>query len=233
MKSLIAVTIAVLLFLLSQNLSSVPFLSDDASNGFNGVVDISHYQGTNLDFNSAYKQGGIRGVIHKATEGTSWVDSAYETNKSNAKAAGMLWGAYHFATGDDATAQAQHFLSTVRPSFDTLVALDLESGMSLDQAVEWVEYVKAHHGKYPVLYGGSYLKELLGGRANATLSKCPLWLSEYSSFPRLPPGWTYYSLWQYTDSIHGPTPHTTPGLGSTDKDIWNGSEISLKAFWTL
>eukprot|EP00357_Protocruzia_adherens_P013577 CAMPEP_0115031512 /NCGR_PEP_ID=MMETSP0216-20121206/38588_1 /TAXON_ID=223996 /ORGANISM="Protocruzia adherens, Strain Boccale" /LENGTH=239 /DNA_ID=CAMNT_0002409197 /DNA_START=79 /DNA_END=799 /DNA_ORIENTATION=+ len=218
------------------------------SNGFNAVVDISHWQGTDLDFNEAYNTAGIRGIIHKATEGTTSVDDAYSTNRRNAKAAGMLWGAYHFATGSDAAAQAEHFLNVVNPDSETLLVLDFESNpdgssMSVDQAVEWVNYVKEKHGKYPVLYGGGYLKDMLGGSANPTLSQCPLWLAEYGSDPELPPGWGYYSLWQYTDGVHGPvveytdgvhgpTPHNTPGLGNVDKDIWNGTDDSLRRFWT-
>mmetsp|Transcript_3229 Transcript_3229/g.3501 ORF Transcript_3229/g.3501 Transcript_3229/m.3501 type:complete len:244 (-) Transcript_3229:217-948(-) len=242
MRSLLAAITLILIYLLSTTNISSEFLGHSKTNtlsltGYNGVVDISSWQGTNLDFNTAYSSAGIRGVIHKATQGTTYTDGAYQTNKRNAKAAGMLWGAYHFATGSTATAQAEHFLSVVNPDSETLLVLDFErnpsgSSMSIDQAVEWVDYVKDRHGKYPVVYGGGYLKDMLGGTANPTLSQCPLWIAEYGSSVQLPPGWGYYSLWQYTDGQVGPGPHNTPGLGNVDKDIWNGSEESLRRFWT-
>ena len=40
---------------------------------------------------------GIVGVIYKATQGTSYTDDTYVNQQHAAKAAGLLWGAYHFA----------------------------------------------------------------------------------------------------------------------------------------
>jgi GH25 family lysozyme M1 (1,4-beta-N-acetylmuramidase) len=64
------------------------------------VVDISHHHGPNLDFQKA-KAAGILGVIHKVTQGHSSIDPMYAANKKKALKAGLLWGAYHFATGAD------------------------------------------------------------------------------------------------------------------------------------
>jgi len=73
-------------------------------NPLNAIVDISHHNG-NIDLQLA-KADGIIGVIHKATQGTTGVDPMYQTNRAKAAAAGLLWGAYHFATGDDPVMQA-------------------------------------------------------------------------------------------------------------------------------
>ena len=65
----------------------------------NAVVDLSHHNG-NVDLQQA-AGAGIIGVIHKATQGTSGLDPMYVTNRGKAQAAGLMWGAYHFATGGD------------------------------------------------------------------------------------------------------------------------------------
>src|ERR1044072_9533871 len=90
----------------------------------NAVVDISHHNG-NIDLQQA-KGDGIIGVIHKATQGTSGLDPMYVTNRGKAQAAGLLWGAYHFATGGDGVEQAQHFLDTVGSLQNTPLALYLD-----------------------------------------------------------------------------------------------------------
>ena len=60
---------------------------------FNPVVtDLSHHNEIS-SFKDAYN-AGLQGIIHKATEGTSYVDAKYESRKSEAIKAGFLWGAY-------------------------------------------------------------------------------------------------------------------------------------------
>ena len=101
----------------------------------NAVVDLSHHNGT-VDLQQA-KGDGIIGVIHKATQGLTGLDPMYQTNKAKAADAGLLWGAYHFATGGDGVEQAQHFLDVVGSVNNTLLVLDFEqnpsgSSMSLE-----------------------------------------------------------------------------------------------------
>jgi len=113
----------------------------------NVVVDISHHNG-NVDLGKA-QAAGIVGVIHKATQGTSMADNMYEQNRQKAKAAGLLWGAYHFGTNADGAAQANFFLSKVNADDRTLLVLDYEpngnSTMTLDQARAFVSRIKDCH----------------------------------------------------------------------------------------
>ena len=61
----------------------------------NAVIDLSHFN-TTVDLQAA-KGDGILGVIHKATQGLTFQDPTYKTNRQQANAAGLLWGAYrHF-----------------------------------------------------------------------------------------------------------------------------------------
>ena len=92
---------------------------------FNGVVDLSHHNGL-VDLKKA-STDGIVAVIYKATQGQAYVDPTYQANRTKAADAGLLWGAYHFATGGDGVLQADHFLETVQPDTGTLLVLDLEA----------------------------------------------------------------------------------------------------------
>ena len=146
----------------------------------NAVVDLSHHNG-NVNLQQA-KTDGIIGVIHKATQGQTGVDPMYQTNQTNAQKAGLLWGAYHFATGGDGVAQAEHFLDVVGSFDNTLLVLDFEqnpsgSSMSLEDARNFVSHVNEVTGRFPGLYSGSYIKELLGSNKDPILARCWFWLA--------------------------------------------------------
>ena len=60
------------------------------------VIDISRYQQFPADGFARAHAFGIRGCVHKATEATGGVETLYAPRRVAAKAAGLLWGAYHF-----------------------------------------------------------------------------------------------------------------------------------------
>jgi lysozyme len=92
----------------------------------NVVMDLSH-QNRDPDLATAKHDGGILGVIHKATQGVTYIDPTYVDHRHSAVEADLLWGAYHFGTGSDGILQAEHFLEIVEPSPDTLLVLDFEA----------------------------------------------------------------------------------------------------------
>ncbi|MEA2759142.1 MAG: lysozyme [Methylobacteriaceae bacterium] len=200
----------------------------------NAVIDISHWDG-DVDF-QAVAGDGILGVVQKATQGQLDIDPTYERNRANATQAGLLWGAYHFATGADGVAQAEHFLAVVGNTDNVLLALDFEentagSSMDLDEARAFVTHVQARTGRFPGLYGGSYLKSLIGTASDPVLVQCWLWIAEYAPQPFIPPNWQTWTFWQYTDGVHGPEPHSVNGIGSCDRDFFNGPEVQLRKLW--
>ncbi|HEX8071805.1 MAG TPA: glycoside hydrolase family 25 protein [Pyrinomonadaceae bacterium] len=200
----------------------------------NVVIDLSHFNNV-TDFN-AVKGDGIVGVIHKATEGLDYTDPMYASRRGEALAAGLWWGAYHFATGDDAVAQAEHFLSVVQPGPNDLLVLDFEqntagTSMSLAGAEQFVTQVQAATGRWPGLYSGSYVNQLLGEGQNPTLANCWFWLSEYGPTPHVPANWPTWTLWQYTDGSIGPEPHAVAGVGNCDRDQFNGDMGGLARLW--
>src|SRR6266853_3370455 len=150
----------------------------------NVVIDLSHDQEI-VDFKKI-KEDGIVGVIHKATEGLTFVDKMYTERRDQARDAGLLWGAYHFGVGADGSDQADFFLGTAKPDSETLVVLDYEPNltgptMTLNQAGAFVEHVEEITGRYPGLYSGHLIKEQLGGvtPADSIFSNCFLWIAQY------------------------------------------------------
>jgi lysozyme len=200
----------------------------------NIVVDLSHHNGV-VDLSQAASRG-VAGIMHKATQGTSYTDPMYQANLSSARQNGLLWGAYHFGTGEDGVAQADFFLNFVQPTPQTLIALDLEANpqgasMTIEDARAFLVHVQSITGIWPGLYGGYYLKQLIGSTTDPTLRNCWFWLSQYGPTAVVPPNWPSWTLWQYTDGAIGPNPNALPGIGHCDQNSYNGSAEQLKAKW--
>ena len=201
----------------------------------NSIVDISHHNGTRLDFTKACADG-IIGVIHKATQGQSNKDPMYKSNKRRALDAGLLWGAYHFGTGSGGIGQAMHFLDTVGDVTDTLLVLDFEPNtvgptMTLEEARAFNTHVAQETGQWPGLYSGHLIKQALGSQIDSVLQKSWFWLAQYGPTAVVPANWPTWTMWQYTDGAMGPEPHSVNGIGRCDRDQFNGTEAQLRRLW--
>ncbi len=200
----------------------------------NVIVDLSHFNGK-VDL-AQVKAAGIMGVIHKATQGTTFVDPLYHPNREKALKTGLLWGAYHFGVGVDAVAQADHFLKVVEPGPQDLLVLDFEGNpqgpsMTLEEARTFVTRVHQSAGRFPGLYSGYYVRELLGATSDAVLAHCWLWLAQYTTTPTVPANWTAWTMWQYTNGAEGAPPYEVPGIGRCDRDKFNGDVHALRKLW--
>lgn len=205
------------------------------------VVDLNHFDSiTDLDQAKAF---GIKGMIHKASEGATFKDPTYADRRADAIKAGLLWGAYHFGTNAPVQDQVTNFLSTAKPTVDTLVALDFEPNattpsntMTLDQAREFLTLVGQKLNRKPVLYSGGLIKDLLGNQVDAFFGSHRLWLAEFNKEPTLPASWTKLWLWQYAGDGQGRDPKTVPGISGNDKkqldcDHYGGTDEQLAAEW--
>lgn len=197
------------------------------------IIDLSHHNAS-VDF-AQIRAAGIMAVIHKATQGKGYVDPQYAARRTAAEAAGLLWGAYHFGTGDDPAVQAAKFLAVAGDPASTLLALDFEQNtggatMTPDQARTFVAAVRAKAGRWPVLYTGSAFFRQQVPDKDATFGNCPLWLAQYGSHAIVPASWNSWTLWQYSD---GTTGGGTPvaGVGKCDRSRFNGDAAALQAFW--
>lgn len=183
------------------------------------LSDVSAYQ-PGIDW-SAYRAGGRRAVIIKATEGTTYVSEEFVAQRDGAHGVGLdLVGIYHFARPGDVQAQVRHFLNavgTLRPG--EVPVLDAEvDGLSEAWCREWLSTVQASTGRQPLLYASwSYWGYMLG-----SMTDFPLWIAAYGPYdPRgeVP----NCRLWQYTDSA------PVPGIGECDDSLFVGSEADLLA----
>lgn len=196
-------------------------------------IDVSHWQGT-LNWTSQYA-AGVRFAWIKATEGTTYEDPQFSANYSGAYRAGVIRGAYHFARPDRSTGavQANYFASNGGGwSADGMTlpgTLDIEYnpygatcyGKSAAAMVSWIrDFVttyRARTGRDAVIYTTTDWWRTCTGNNASFAATNPLWIARYASAPgTLPAGWTYYTVWQYTD---------TP----LDRDYFNGSYTRLQA----
>jgi lysozyme len=201
------------------------------------VLDLSHHQEIPHDLNDT-RAAGIAAIIHKATEGTKFVDGKVRARYSLAKDAGMLWGLYHFLKPPKKTAgktvdrivdQADHFLTSAIWDSASVLVCDFEvEGISLNQVLEFLEYVEKESNQQPALYSGFLLKQLGGASKLTKLADYRLWLAQYGPRAVLPKGYDRYWLWQYTEK------GTIPGVsGSVDLNTYNGTEEELKRDWVI
>ena len=231
---------------------------DRPAAGLDGIIDLSHFNRV-WDFAAARDITGIRAVIHKASEGVGWVDPLYAQRREAARAAGLLWGAYHFGSAQHPGAeQARAFLTASQPEQDTLLALDLElnerdpdNTMDIFHAEAFVAAVLAATGRLPLVYvrpdwaDGKPLAgwgRTLGGTIGpgSILADCDLWLADYRAQPNLPAAWSRrgWRLWQYTGDRDGPAggpfrraARAVAGVERCDRNLFPGDAAALPAFW--
>lgn len=197
-------------------------------------IDLSNWQKGTFDFHAA-KQAGLKGVFHKATEGTGYKDGNYGLRRAQVHDAGLPFGAYHFARPavSDGKTQARYFLSFAKPHRgDLRPMLDLEDngGKSITALTAWVgDFVAecvAQTGAPPFIYTKFNL---------ARHFNCPLWTARYSNTngaPYVAHPWKTYTVWQFSNGVYG-WPNSEPGVGHVDLNTLNGDPAKLTAIFTL
>lgn len=203
-------------------------------------VVLDCYHGDAISDWQKLKAAGIRGILLKATQGSTGRDPLYKERVADAKANGFLVGAYHFLTVNaSAQGQADNFLDVVRPQTGDgiLLAVDHETlngrGASLAQLKGFLQIVGEKTGRTPIIYSGNLIKEQLAGKADPFLSGHPLWLCEYGPHAVLPPGWSGFWLWQFTGDGEGPGPHVIDGVATKNIDLNVFGGADLETEWAM
>ncbi|WP_350300590.1 phage tail spike protein [Peribacillus frigoritolerans] len=162
-------------------------------------IDVSHWQGSiNWGLVAA---DGVKFAFIKATQGTTYIDSTFKTNISNAKKNGLKVGAYHFAnfkSNSEALAEAKFFLNTVKDfEMDLPLVLDIETdsgniGKSALTAAArtFLEYLISQGRKVMIYTYLSFYKNSIDA------SGYPLWIARYTTASD--PDITGWTVWQYT-----------------------------------
>jgi lysozyme len=185
--------------------------------------DLSHFQDEHIDY-AAAKRAGAKFLYHKATEGTSFVDVNYSRRRAEAKSAGLLFGAYHFArpTRVNAAAEARHFLAVAKPKpGDLIPVLDLETRgaghavLTTPELTKWVaDWFAVVHKAIGVERGMLYTPFDLNSVPKGTR----LWVARYSdsnASPRVPKPFKRFTVRQFSDGRFG-VPDSVPGVGHVD-----------------
>jgi lysozyme len=205
-------------------------------------LDTSKYQGK-VNW-VAVKQAGFDFVFIKASEGVGYKDPEFARSWNEARAAGLLVGAYHFARvsrsptiEDDARKEAEWFTSLLSSPADMLPPmLDIEWDKHADKVIpgadviKWCEVFTQTIGtilhRTPGIYTGRnfWRFRLL---KTSRLSHLPLWQVHYTSAvtPAKIEAWKKWTFWQWS--------YTQPLPGSpkvkVDANRFNGSHADLEA----
>jgi GH25 family lysozyme M1 (1,4-beta-N-acetylmuramidase) len=114
-------------------------------------IDVSHHnseKGLPLSFFQTIKQSGVKGVVVKVSEGSYYVDLAASVNVANAKQAGLIVNAYHFArftSNESAKNEARWFDKKLQlvgfdKNKDGYVTVDVEDTNLSKDPVKLTEY---------------------------------------------------------------------------------------------
>ena len=211
-------------------------------------IDVSHWQGT-ISWPTVAASGKTFAFL-KATQGTTYLDATYATNRSGANANGLPVGAYHFADvtkspsqSAGAQAEAEWFVANAAlKAGDLPPVLDIEQNNGLgtlaltNWVMTWLERVRQLTGIYPMIYtspGGWNARFGSDGNVVAQSGYGLLWVADWRGnlAPEVPAnnwngkGWTF---WQYTSS------GSVPGIsGNVDLDRYNGTDPTPLRLTTL
>ena len=165
--------------------------------GLNGV-DVASYQ-------SKLKPSAMtttQFVIVKFTQGTHYLNPYADRQYGGAKSAGKLLGAYHYAEGWNAKAEAQYFVKALGSRVgECILALDWEgmqnskfgSGQDVTWCLTWLNEVYRLTGSRPLIYMSKSVCRKYNWSAVA--QNYGLWCAQYGSN-----GTTDYKNFPWTDS---------------------------------
>lgn len=200
--------------------------------------DVSHFQGS-VNWEDAKNSNKVFFGYAKATQGIDYVDPEFAKNQTNAAAAGIPFGAYHFFMADDnVIEQIENFASVYKPGKGNNLppVLDVEGGgvpasfnVSTYQksVLNWLHEFESRYAVRPIIYTNKpFADEYLSDPEFATYH---LWIADYNnqSAPDLPTTWSEkgYLMWQYTDK------GSVSGVQSdhVDHDLFHGTWEEFQA----
>nr|WP_229891146.1 lysozyme [Streptomyces mashuensis] len=199
-------------------------------------VDVSSHNG-NVSWKSLWNSGA-RFAYVKATEGSSYTNPYFAQQYTGSYGTGMIRGAYHFALPDNSSGSVQaDFFADHGGGWSgdgqTLPGvLDMEYnpygstcyGKSAAALIDWIDdfftTYRSRTGRDAVLYTSTTWWKKCTGNYGGFGTYNPLWVPRYgSSAGELPAGWSFQTIWQYTD--------TGPTVG--DHNRFNGTYGRLQA----
>lgn len=196
-------------------------------------IDISNYQARL----QPARMAGTDFVIVLATQGTWFTQPYFRSQADGTLKAHKLLGLYHYIEGTGAVAEANKFVSNIRPYIGrALLAIDWESADNrswgnLAYLRQLAQTVIRLTGVHPLIYCPASAYSQVRGIASAL--NCGLWIAQYATqdqtqgFQRHPWNEGAYSCAcrQYADN------GVVPGYGAgIDLDIFYGSRFAWNAY---
>ncbi|MPZ69622.1 MAG: hypothetical protein GEU71_08840 [Actinobacteria bacterium] len=210
-------------------------------------IDVSHWQNDKGEIDwTQVAEAGYRFTFIKATERDTYVDPYYGANRTDANAAGLRIGAYHFARPNgstdkqvrkDARGEANHFLATGAPApGDLYPVLDFEADLGGLNARRlkiwvrtWLNRVEAGTGVKPLIYTSpNTWKTRIDDTDEFALEGYGLWVAHYTTANNpmvFANNWggNGWSFWQYTSA------GSVPGIKG-NVDLNHAQTGALKEF---
>lgn len=167
-------------------------------------IDISNWQGNNIDF-VAVKNSGVEVCIIKATESNYFTNQYFDSHTQGALNAGLKVGFYHFFRGSG-IAEADYFVNAISKYKDKMAVkpvIDVEVACNdiNNQVVAFISRVKEKLGIDCMIYSGAYFAG--DNLTDRRLLAYPIWIAHYGvSSPSLRGIWGQGTLagHQYSES---------------------------------
>lgn len=176
-------------------------------------IDVSGHNG--WPFNSVTEAGYLESdfVIVKATQGTGFVNSGFSGAADRTLGDGKLLGFYHYASGGDARAEAEHFWS-IASAYNCrgIPVLDFEQYQNIPawNDEDWpLAFVTRYHelsGIWPMVYVSAAYRHKVAECAD----HCALWVAGYPrsnittwenlTFNYKINPWKSWTVWQFTSA---------------------------------
>lgn len=205
-------------------------------------LDVSGWQQLTLSDWYTIANNGAKFAYVKATEGTDYQSSQFAEQYNDSYAAGLMHGAYHYATPNTSSgaAQANYFVNnggawtndgrTLPPLLDIEYGPNGNTcwGLNTSAMLSWIRdfsnTILARVGRLPAIYSTTDWWTRCTGN-DSGFGANPLFIARYpsnlaSGAGTLPAGWANYTIWQYGST----------GLFPGDQDTFNGTAADLAAF---
>ena len=206
------------------------------------AIDVSSYQGAmSVGTYSWLKSLGVKYVIVKLTQGTTYTNPYAQTQINNAKEAGLTVATYDYAVFTDsasAIAEADHY-ANVASSYgldgSTLMIADMEDNVTKRSNIAallnefWNELSRRGYTNHGVYASYSYDQTY---NVSSTVGHSKTWIAAYYyDYWKNTMLNSDYGAWQYTDSFNGYDGSIDMGMFSTYMSL-NG-EKQENGYWYL
>lgn len=238
-----------------------PFLFDPSTvAGFLDGVDVSAAQGSTIDWAKARDAAKLVFAIAKTSQGQpglpyGYPDGSWAANRKGMRANLQFWGGYHYAIlTRDPVASADGFCDALGEPDDQMLppSIDLEwtynNGTSpaanpfpkpsaaqvIDFMYAWELRVRQRTGRKSMAYTNAGFWNFIGTPIDPIQKAYALWNAVWTAAPAPTPvpGFSDYSIWQWSAEVGPLGKVPIPGIPGTsvDRDRFRGDVEDLRRF---